>query len=49
MSDDLFEGCWQRLDRAAQHRQAGIEIWNDYLAPHPYDYTVIDNHDGDGA
>lgn len=46
MSDDLFEGCWQRLDRAAQHRQAGIEVWNDYLAPHPYDYTVIDNHDG---
>jgi hypothetical protein len=46
MSDDLFDGCWQRLYRAAKHRKAGTELWNEYLAPHPYDYTVIDNQDG---
>lgn len=46
MSDDLFDGCWQRLDRATQHRKACTELWNEYLAPHPYDYTVIDNQDG---
>jgi hypothetical protein len=46
MSDDLFDGCWQRLDRAAEHRKASTDLWNEYLAPHPYDYTVIDNQDG---
>lgn len=41
-----IRGCWQRLARATQHRKDAIEVWNDHLAPHPYDYTVIDNHDG---
>ncbi|SEE78718.1 hypothetical protein [Ruania alba] len=46
MSDDLFGGCWQRLDRAARHREDGIRLWNEYLETHPYDYTVINKHDG---
>lgn len=43
---DLFDGCWRRLDRAAEHRRAGIQLWNEHLAKHPYDYSIIDHRDG---
>lgn len=46
MSSDLFDACWDRLERAATHRRAAIEVWNTYLEPHPYDFELLLEGDG---
>ena len=44
MSDDLFDGCWQRLERA--NIAEPDRVVQRIPRPAPYDYTVIDNRDG---
>ena len=47
MSENPFEACWNRLDRVSGHRIALAEIWNGYIADHPYDFSLL--HTGDGV
>jgi hypothetical protein len=46
-SMDLFEPCWHRIDRADEHRRSMLEVWNNYLDGHPYDFELF--HEGDGV
>lgn len=47
MIDDPFQACWHRWDRANRHRAEMIEVWNSYIANHPYEFTLI--HQGAGV
>jgi len=47
MTEAPFEACWHRWDRANEHRQQLAAIWNDYIADHPYDYSL--DHEGSGV
>jgi hypothetical protein len=46
MTGDLFDACWQRLERAADHRKAAVKVWNEYLEPHPYDFSLVLEDEG---
>ena len=46
MRDDPFAPCWHRWNRANEHRASLAEIWNSFIADHPYDFSL--NHEGDG-
>lgn len=47
VSELPFEACWHRLDRANVHRQSLVEIWNGFIADHPYDFSL--DHQGGGV
>lgn len=40
MQDAPFDACWHRWERADEVRQRVPTIWNDYIAEHPYDYSL---------
>lgn len=40
MQDAPFDACWHRWERADEVRQKTPEIWNDFIADHPYDYSM---------
>lgn len=42
-----FDACWDRLDRADQHRTHLAAIWNEYIDGDPFDISVT--HHGDGV
>ena len=42
-----FDACWSRVDRAEVHRAAAVRIWNDYLASHPFDFSLDEQGDGE--
>jgi hypothetical protein len=45
----LFEGCWQRLNRANAHRNAIGEIWNSFIEKDPYGFAIETQLDGNGT
>jgi len=47
VSENPFDACWNRLDRVSSHPAALAEIWNYYIADHPYDCSVV--HTGEGV
>jgi hypothetical protein len=47
VSENPFDACWDRLDRVAGHREALAEVWNQFIADHPYDSAVV--HRGGGV
>ena len=46
VTEEPFDACWQRLDRADSHRREAIEIWNEYTSTHPCNYSL--DHEGSG-
>lgn len=46
MRDDPFAPCWHRWNRANEHRANLAEIWNTFIADHPYDFSL--DHEGGG-
>lgn len=36
-----FDQARLRVERAGQHAAEMAEVWNDYLAPHPFDYSLV--------
>lgn len=47
MTDDPFEACWFRWERADSHRRDMVKVWNDYVARDPHDITLV--HQGEGV
>ena len=47
MIDSPFDDCWNRLERADEHRSALATIWNEYLDDEPFDVSLI--HEGEGV
>ena len=47
MIDSPFDACWERLERADEHRSALAAIWNEYLDDEPFDVSLI--HEGEGV
>lgn len=45
----LFEGCWDRIDRAEAHLKAIRETWNSLRNEDLYSFGVNVNRDGTGA
>jgi hypothetical protein len=45
--ENPFDSCWDRLDRVSNHRIALAEIWNEFIADHPYDFALV--HEGAGV
>ena len=39
MIDSSFDACWDRLERADEHRSALATIWNAYLESEPFDVS----------
>lgn len=46
MRDHPFASCWHRWERASEHRASLAEIWNSYIAEHPYDFSL--GYEGEG-
>ena len=46
MREDLFAHGWARLDRAAEIAGQMVEIWNDYISEHPYDFSLVGEGNG---
>ncbi len=46
MREAPFAACWHRWDRANKHRTSLSEIWNGYIAQHPYDFSLDGQGDG---
>lgn len=44
-----FEGCWQRINRAATHRQTAVSEWNAFLDSEPYDSGFNIDENGKGT
>lgn len=42
-----FDSCWRRVERAAAHRKALIEIWNAFIEEHPYSFSLNDKGEGE--
>lgn len=42
-----FDACWARYGRADEHRTRLPSIWNDYIADHPFDFSLT--HRGEGV
>jgi hypothetical protein len=40
MASPEFDPARARIERAAQHAREMSEVWNDYLVPHPFDFTM---------
>ena len=38
----LFEGCWERVARAEEHRQEGAALWNEYIAETPHEFRLVE-------
>jgi hypothetical protein len=45
--ENPFDSCWDRLDRVSSHRVALAQIWNEFIADHPYDFALV--HEGAGV
>lgn len=39
-SRSLFGECWDRLERADEHRRELVAIWNEYVSRHPFDFQL---------
>jgi hypothetical protein len=46
MTDDPFEVCWYRWERADSRRRDMVKAWNDYVERQPHDIKVV--HQGQG-
>jgi hypothetical protein len=46
MREELFAPCWHRWNRADEHRSSLASIWNDYIAEHPYDFSLVGMNNG---
>lgn len=44
--DDLFAHAWARHSRAGEIADRMVEIWNGYIADHPYSASLIGQGDG---
>jgi hypothetical protein len=44
--DDLFAHAWARHSRAGEITDRMVEIWNEYIADHPYSASLIGQGDG---
>jgi hypothetical protein len=44
--DDLFAHAWARNSRAGEIADRMVEIWNGYIADHPYSASLIGQGDG---
>jgi hypothetical protein len=40
MGENPFDSCWDRLDRLSGHGLSLAEIWNEFIADHPYDFDL---------
>jgi hypothetical protein len=47
MTDDPFEACWHRWERADSRRRDMVKVWNDYVERQPHDIEVV--HQGQGV
>lgn len=47
VTEDPFQACWLRVERADEHQHALVEIWNDFIEEHPFDFSL--DHQGDGV
>ena len=47
MTDDPFEACWYRWERADSRHQEMVKVWNDYVARQPHDVELV--HQGQGV
>lgn len=47
MTDDPFEACWYRWERAESRHQEMVKVWNDYVARQPHDIKLV--HQGQGV
>jgi hypothetical protein len=47
MTDDPFEACWYRWERADSHHQNMVQVWNDYMARNPHGIELV--HQGQGV
>jgi hypothetical protein len=41
-----FEAAWRRVDRAAAHRHAAAQVWNEWIEDDPYSFSIY--HYGEG-
>lgn len=47
MTDDPFEACWYRWERADSHRRDMVQVWSDYMTRDPHDIELL--HQGQGV
>jgi hypothetical protein len=47
MTDDPFEACWYRWERAESRHQEMVKVWNDYVARDPHHVELV--HQGQGV
>lgn len=47
LSRGPLDACWNRLERAAEHRAVLAHVWNGHVGNHPYDFALV--HQGDAA
>lgn len=47
MTDDPFEACWYRWERADSHRRDMVKVWNDYVERQTHDFELV--HKGHGV
>src|SRR6266404_3656174 len=47
MTDDPFEACWYRWERADSRRRDMVKVWNDYVERQPHDIKLV--HHGQGV
>jgi hypothetical protein len=47
MTDDPFEACWYRWERADSHRRDIVKVWNDYVERQTHDFELV--HEGQGV
>ncbi len=41
-----FQAAWQRIDRAATHRKAAVQLWNAWIDEEPYSFSLANYGDG---
>lgn len=46
METDLFDACWQRWERAAEHESDSVKVWNEYIRAHPFEPHLVPDGDG---
>jgi hypothetical protein len=47
MTDDPFEACWYRWERADSHRRDMVKVWNGYVERQTHDFALV--HEGQGV
>ena len=47
MTDDPFEACWYRWERADSRGREMVKVWNDYVERQPHDIKLM--HQGHGV